>query len=158
MARAEPPPQGVLGTRKALSRTNSEVLGFVDRPLRHKACGTAGKPLAMCSGAEVEYSSAPYPPPLPRGLISRLSMLELTRLAPPILSVAGGSSASLHCYPGLSNHKLRRTRSTSSLDCVPAVPTTEQALVEAALGRLASRSNSPSMELLGCGRGTRCAR
>lgn len=139
---------GVLGTRKTISRTNSDVVEAASHHPRHRH--KAGRPPSLShiqpQHEPAEYTGAPFAP-LPRGLISRLSMLELSRLSAPLAAqqlggVSGGAGGGGgYCHPGI---KLRRTRSASSIDSVPSVPLTEHAMIEAALERLASRSTSPA--------------
>lgn len=145
---------GVLGTRKTISRTNSDVCEHanIHPRLKHKSC-LGGVGATAGSTDEGESMGAPLAS-LPRGLISRLSMLELSRLSAPIPGQHSGTASAgsgSHCHPGF---KLRRTRSASSLDSVPLVPTTEHAMFEAALEFFASRSGSPAVRQSGRGTST----
>ena len=123
---------GVLGLRKTISRSPSESSEYADTHprLRHKPC--------LASSRETLADGTA----LPRGLVSRLSMLELSRLTAPTGPQFGPTASSLHCG-ALSDSKLRRSRSATSLGSVGSVPTTEQAMIDGSGSRLAVLADRP---------------
>ena len=96
--------------RKHLSRSNSEL--EISSSRRRKPCGTARTADGFCSG-DIACGSGQGAPVLPSGLLSCLSMLELSKLDSDSLSEAGHGTGNATAAPCNSYHRRVPSRSGS---------------------------------------------